>query len=157
MTCRKIPMASLIMITLLMYFVNIHPWSPKLLALQWWMPSSTGLILMTGNTRPKRFFPNKSHVRPHLVFLGDIWSPVRYPLSRVSKTMFSVRLAAYSSPRPYFKSIVALRTIAKGFSLSWTAISGAEPMHRFKNPWPRFTNTGRWKHSNTSSWYRCFI
>lgn len=45
-------------------------------------------------------------------------SPVRNPLFRVSKTAVSILWAALASPKPYFKSIAALRMVAKGFALS---------------------------------------
>ena len=77
-----VSIASLIRIALLISLVKTHPWNrscthnqlktldngngtllmgregkktcrPKLLALQWWMPSSTELILITGNMGPK--------------------------------------------------------------------------------------------------------
>lgn len=47
-------------------------------------------------------------------------SPVRNPLFRVSRTAASILLAAFSCPRPYFKSIAALRIVANGFALSCT-------------------------------------
>lgn len=32
--------------------VFVYTWRPKLLALQWWIPSSTEFILITGSTGP---------------------------------------------------------------------------------------------------------
>ncbi|KAH1207310.1 hypothetical protein GmHk_15G042452 [Glycine max] len=49
---------------------------------------------------------------------AEYMSPVRNPLFKVSITAFSILSAAFSSPRPYLKSIAALRTVANGFALS---------------------------------------
>nr|ACU24384.1 unknown [Glycine max] len=67
---------------------------------------------------------------------AEYMSPVRNPLFKVSITAFSILSAAFSSPRPYLKSIAALRTVANGFALSCPAISGAEPCMGSKSPGP---------------------
>jgi hypothetical protein len=53
---------------------------------------------------------------------GEKMSPVRNPLFKVSITAVSILLAALSSPRPYFNSIAALSTVAKGFALSYMLV-----------------------------------
>lgn len=78
-----------------------HTWSPKLLALQWWMPSSTELIRMTGKTGPngssqailisgRTLSNNNGHIRfPSLLYS---WQNVA-PFSFASTTNPSMKFA----------------------------------------------------------------
>lgn len=80
------------------------------------------LCLLTSQQMAVSGFSNNSEIKKWGVWNhtcpAECISPVRNPLFKASNTAASILWAAFSSPRPYFKSMAALRTVAKGLALS---------------------------------------